>query len=41
MIGPEVAGFPIAAELSISASHNYCIVPMAVGGLVSYWLKVK
>ena len=41
VIGPAAAGFLIAAGLSMSANYYVFAVPMAVGGLISYWLKVK
>jgi benzoate transport len=39
--GPAVAGFLIVAGLSMSANFYVFAVPMAIGGLLSYWLKVK
>jgi MFS family permease len=41
VIGPAAAGFLIAAGLSMSANYYVFAVPMAAGGLISYWLKVK
>lgn len=41
VIGPAVAGFLIAAGLSMSMNYYIFAVPMALGGLISYWLKVK
>jgi len=39
--GPAAAGYLIAAGLSMSANYYLFAVPMAIGGLISYWLKVK
>jgi len=41
VVGPAVAGFLIVAGLSMSANYYVFAVPMAIGGLISYWLKVK
>jgi len=41
VIGPAAAGFLIAAGFSMSANFYIFAVPMALGGLISYWLKVK
>ena len=41
VVGPALAGFLIAAGLSMSANYFVFAVPMAIGGLISYWLKVK
>jgi len=41
VLGPAAAGFLIAAGLSMSANYYVFAVPMALGGLISYWLKVK
>ncbi len=41
VVGPAVAGFLIAAGFSMSANYYIFAVPMALGGLISYWLKVK
>ncbi len=39
--GPAAAGFLIAAGFSMSANYYVFAVPMALGGIISYWLKVK
>ncbi len=41
VVGPAAAGFMIAAGFSMSANYYVFAVPMALGGLISYWLKVK
>jgi benzoate transport len=41
VVGPAVAGFLIAAGFSMSANYYVFAVPLALGGLISYWLKVK
>ena len=41
VVGPAAAGFLIAAGFSMSANFYIFAVPMALGGLISYWLKVK
>lgn len=41
VVGPAAAGFLIAAGLSMSGNYYVFAVPMAIGGLMSYWLKVK
>jgi predicted MFS family arabinose efflux permease len=41
VLGPAAAGFLIAAGLSMSANYYVFAVPMALGGMISYWLKVK
>jgi AAHS family 4-hydroxybenzoate transporter-like MFS transporter len=41
VLGPAAAGFLIAAGFSMSANFYVFAVPMAIGGLISYWLKVK
>jgi MFS family permease len=41
VLGPAAAGFLIAAGLSMSANYYVFAVPMALGGLISYWLKVR
>ncbi len=41
VVGPAAAGFLIAAGLSMSANYYVFAVPLALGGLISYWLKVK
>jgi len=41
VIGPAAAGFLIAAGFSMSANYYVFAVPMALGGMISYWLKVK
>lgn len=41
VVGPVVAGYLIVAGLSMSANYYVFAVPMAVGGLISYWLRVK
>lgn len=41
VVGPFVAGYLIIAGLSMSANYYVFAVPMAVGGLISYWLRVK
>ncbi|MFQ5635348.1 MAG: MFS transporter [Gammaproteobacteria bacterium] len=41
VVGPAAAGFLIAAGLSMSANYYVFAVPMAIGGLISYWLKVR
>jgi predicted MFS family arabinose efflux permease len=41
VIGPAAAGYLIAAGFSMSANFYIFAVPMALGGLISYWLKVK
>ncbi len=40
VVGPAAAGFLIAAGFSMSANFYVFAVPMALGGLISYWLKV-
>ncbi len=39
--GPAVAGYLIAGGLTMSANYYVFAVPMAVGGLISYWLRVR
>ncbi len=41
VVGPAVAGYLIAAGLSMSANYYVFAAPIAVGGLISYWLRVK
>ncbi|MFQ6003949.1 MAG: MFS transporter [Woeseia sp.] len=41
VVGPAAAGFLIAAGLSMSVNYYVFAVPMAIGGLISYWLKVR
>ena len=41
VLGPAAAGFLIAAGFSMSANFYVFAVPMAIGGFISYWLKVK
>jgi benzoate transport len=41
VVGPAAAGFLIAAGFSMSANFYIFAVPMALGGLISYWLQVK
>ncbi|MCH8308854.1 MAG: MFS transporter, partial [Proteobacteria bacterium] len=41
VVGPAAAGFLIAAGFSMSANYYVFAVPMALGGMISYWLKVK
>ncbi len=41
VVGPAVAGYLIAAGLSMSANYYVFAAPMAVGGLISYWLRVR
>jgi MFS family permease len=41
VIGPAMAGFLIAAGVSMSANYYVFAVPMAVGGLMASRLKVK
>jgi len=41
VLGPAAAGVLIAAGLSMSANYYVFAVPMAIGGLISYWLKIK
>jgi MFS family permease len=41
VVGPAAAGFLIAAGFSMSANYYVFAVPMALGGIISYWLKVK
>ena len=41
VLGPAAAGFLIAAGFSMSANFYIFAIPMALGGLISYWLKVK
>ncbi len=41
VLGPLAAGYLIAAGFSMSANFYVFAVPMALGGLFSYWLKVK
>ena len=41
VLGPAAAGFLIAAGLSMSANYYVFAVPMAIGGLISYWLKIR
>ena len=41
VVGPAAAGFLIAAGFSMSANFYIFAVPMALGGIISYWLQVK
>ncbi len=41
VIGPAVAGFLIAAGLSVSANFMVFAIPMVLGGAVAYSLKVR
>ena len=41
VVGPAVAGVLIAAGFSMSANFFFFAVPMAVSGLIAYWLKVR
>ncbi|MFQ5982971.1 MAG: MFS transporter [Woeseiaceae bacterium] len=41
VVGPAAAGFLIASGLSMSGNYYVFAVPMAIGGLISYWLNVK
>ena len=41
VVGPALAGYLIAAGLTMSANYYVFAVPMAVGGLISYWLRVR
>jgi len=41
VVGPAAAGFLIAAGFSMSANFYIFAVPLALGGLISYWLHVK
>lgn len=41
VVGPAVAGFLIAAGFSMSANFFFFAIPMAIGALISYWLKVR
>ncbi|MCH7981830.1 MAG: MFS transporter [Proteobacteria bacterium] len=41
VLGPAAAGFLIAAGFSMSANFYIFAIPMALGGFISYWLKVK
>ncbi len=41
VVGPAVAGFLIAAGVSMSANYYVFAVPVAVGGLIAYSLRVK
>ena len=41
VVGPAMAGFLIAAGVSMSANYYVFAVPMAVGGLMASRLKVK
>ena len=40
VIGPAVAGFLIAAGLSMSGNYVVFALPMLIGGFISYRLKV-
>ena len=41
VVGAAAAGFLIAAGFSMSTNYYVFAGPMALGGLISYWLKVK
>jgi len=41
VVGPAVAGYLIAAGVSMSANYYLFAIPMAVGGLMAYKLEVK
>jgi len=41
VVGPAVAGFLIAAGLSMSDNFLFFAAPMAISGVFSYWLKVR
>ena len=41
VVGPAVAGYLIAAGLSMSTNYYVFAVPMAVGGLIAYFLRVR
>jgi len=41
VVGPAAAGYLIAAGFSMSTNFLIFAVPMAAGGVLSYWLKVK
>ena len=41
VVGPAAAGFLIAAGMSMSVSYYVFAVPLAVGGLMAYGLKVR
>jgi len=41
VVGPAVAGVLIASGLSMSANFFFFAIPMAISGLIAYWLKVR
>ena len=41
VVGPALAGFLIAAGLSMSGNYYVFAIPMIIGGLLSYRLKVR
>ncbi|HEY5622360.1 MAG TPA: 4-hydroxybenzoate transporter, partial [Gammaproteobacteria bacterium] len=41
VVGPAVAGFLIAAGLSMSGNYFVFAVPMLIGGAIAYWLNVR
>ncbi len=41
VVGPAVAGFLIASGMSMSGNYYVFAVPMIVGGVLSWWLKVR
>jgi len=41
VVGPAAAGYLIAAGFSMSANFYIFAIPMALGGIISWWLKVK
>jgi len=41
VVGPALAGVLIAAGLGMSGNYLLFAVPVAIGGLVAYWLKVE
>ena len=40
VVGPAVAGYPIAAGLDMSANYFIFAVPMALGGIIAYRLHI-
>ena len=41
VVGPALAGFLIAAGLSMSGNYYVFAIPMIIGGLLSYRFKVR
>ena len=41
VVGPAVAGFMIAAGVSMGISFMVFAVPMLIGGIFAYWLHIR